>query len=76
MVNSRYSWIFRGEYDTYLCMPLYDSHSKQASVGRRLDTGIVEPISFNTNQLGGNIGGVQCISTGKFERDILNLLSS
>jgi len=76
MVNSRYSWIFRGEYDTYLYMPLYDSHSKQASVGRRLDTGIVEPISFNTNQLGGNIGGVQCISTGKFERDILNLLSS
>ena len=61
---------------THIYMPLYDSHSKQASVGRRLDTGIVEPISFNTNQLGGNIGGVQCISTGKFERDILNLLSS
>ena len=75
-VNSRYTWIFRGEYDTYLYMPLYNSHNRQNQVGRRQITDIVEPVAFNTNQIGGKSSDVQCVSTGKFENEILNLLNS
>ncbi len=73
-VNTRYTWIFRAEYDTYLYMPLYDSHTKQSSYGRRQDTSYSEPISFNTNQRGGRQSDVLCVSTGKFENEILKLI--
>jgi len=78
MVNARYSWKFRGEFDGWLYMPLYDSHRRLENQLRIRDDNIGDPLSFNTNQLGGDGQGdsVQCISTGKFERDILNLVSS
>jgi len=73
-VNTRYEWSFRAEYDTYLYAPLYNSHNRIASAGRRSDTRYMEPVTFNTNQVGGRAPEVQCVSTGKFENDILDLV--
>ena len=74
-VNARYSWQYRAEFDTILYMPLYDSHNRVDRAGRVKDDNLYDPISFNTNQMGGESGGVLCISTGKFETDILKLLN-
>lgn len=73
-VNSRYTWIFRGEYDTFIYSPLYDRHYSQDSVGRR-QFNSSDPVAFNTNQIGGRPSEVQCVSTGKFEKEILNILN-
>ena len=40
-------------------------------VSRQQET--VEPISFNTNQRGGSMSDVLCVSARKFETEILNL---
>lgn len=72
-INTRYTWSIRNEYTPYLYMPLYDSHRKSSE--RKRDDGIIEPISFNTNQTSmESPGGVVCSSTGKFENDILDLI--
>ena len=73
-VNTRYEWNFRAEYHTYLYAPLYNSQNKTVAAGRRSDTRYVEPVTFNTNQVGGRAFKVQCVFTGKFENDILDLV--
>ena len=57
-----------------LYAPLYDTHNRVDRAGRVKDDNLYDPISFNTNQMGGESGGVLCVSTGKFETDILKLL--
>jgi hypothetical protein len=72
-VNARYTWSMRGEYDTYMYMPLYKSHNIMNPPGRRQVTSMLPEVSFNTSQFGEE-GGLKCASTGKFETDILGLL--
>ena len=73
-VNARYSWNIRLENVPYLYMPLYGSHRKLSE--RTPDESVTEPTVFNTNQMSTayDNDGVNCISTGKFEDDILDLI--
>ena len=55
-------------------MPLYNSYNLVRNK-QRDTSGNVEPVSFNTNDVGSNDGGVTCVATGKFEKEILDIIS-
>ena len=73
-VNTRYIWDVKISYEEYMYMPLYNSYNLVRNK-QRDTSGNVEPVSFNTNDVGSNDGGVTCVATGKFEKEILDIIS-
>ena len=70
-VNTRYVWDVNISETGYLYTPLSKSHT--LIINRRPVAKSWPPISFNTNDVGGE-GGVSCVSTGKFENEILDIV--
>ena len=71
-VNTRYIWNVEISSEEYMYMPLYNSYNLVRSK-RRDTTNSYEPNSFNTNSVG--VGGATtCVATGKFEKEILDII--
>ena len=71
-VNTRYIWDVTITYEEYMFMPLYGTHNLVRNKQQAPDE--FDPISFNTNKPGSN-GGINCVATGKFEQEILDIVS-
>jgi hypothetical protein len=72
-VNTRYIWDVKISYEEYMYMPLYNSYNLVRNK-QRDTSGNVEPVSFNTNDVGSNDEGITCVATGKFEQEILDIV--
>ncbi len=72
-VNTRYIWDIKISYEEYMYMPLYNSHNLVRNKQRDTNANM-EPVSFNTNDVGSNGDGVTCLATGKLEKEILDII--
>ena len=74
-VNTRYIWDVTISYEEYMFMPLYGTHNLVRNKQRDPNLN-VESVSFNTNSVGSNGEGITCVATGKFEQEILDIVSN
>ena len=72
-VNTRYIWNVELSFEEYMYMPLYDRHNLVRN--KRRDTSSdLQAVSFNTNDVGVNNEQLTCVATGKFEKEILDII--
>lgn len=74
-VNTRYIWDVTLSYEEYVFMPLYGKHNLVRKKHRDPNSNS-DPISFNTNNVGSIGGEIACVATGRFEQEILNIVSN
>ena len=71
-VNTRYIWAVSSWNEGYFYDALEGSTRKLVISKRK--GGTSSPISFNTNSVGGDGSDTSCVSTGKFESEILDIV--
>jgi|TARA_B110000908_G_C10158688_1_gene404897 hypothetical protein len=72
-VNTRYVWDVNQSFEEYMYMPLYNRHDLVRNKQRNTNND-VGSVSFNTNNIGSNDEGLTCVATGKFEKEILDII--